>query len=88
MRKANQAVGGFAVEQSIDPLAHFACRLVGKGNGADLPGGVSPPDQPGYLAGDDTSLAATGAGKNEAGPIDAFNRLLLRFIEVLQVQGE
>jgi len=41
----------------------------------------------GYFTGDYTGLAAPGARQYETGPIDAFDRLLLRLIEILQVQG-
>ena len=50
--------------------------------------GVTLLDKPGNLAGNNTGLAATGSGQYQAGQVDAFNRLLLRLIEVLQVQGE
>lgn len=77
----------FFVHETGNPLPHFPCRLVSKGNGTYLMGCVTLLDQPGYLTGDYTGLAAPGTRQHETGPIDAFDRLLLRLIEILQVQG-
>lgn len=77
----------FLVQQTGNPLAHFPCGLVGKGNGAYLVRRVTLLDQPGYFTGDNPGLAAPGARQYKTGPIDAFDRLLLRLIEILQVQG-
>ena len=41
----------------------------------------------GYFTGDNAGLAAPGARQYKTGSIDAFHRLLLRLIEILQVQG-
>jgi len=77
----------FVVHESVNPLPHFSGCLVGKGNGTYLGGCVTLVNQPGYFAGDNAGLTATGARQYKTGPIYAFDRLLLRFIEILQVQG-
>lgn len=77
----------FPVHETGNPLSHFPGCLVSKGNGAYLMCRVSLVDQPGYFTSDNAGLAAPGACQYEAGPIDAFDRLLLRLIEILQVQG-
>ena len=81
-----QALRCFLVHETGNPLPHFPCCLVSKGNGTYLMGCVTLLDQPGYFTGDYTGLAAPGARQYETGPIDAFDRLLLRLIEILQVQ--
>lgn len=82
-----QTFGGFTVEQAVDALAHFARCLVGEGYGTYMLRGVTPMNQPGDLARDNTGFAATSAGQYQAGAIDAGNCLLLRRVEIFQVQG-
>lgn len=77
----------FLGHETGNPLPHFPCRLVSKGNGTYLMGRVTLVDQPGYFTGDNAGLAAPGTRQYETGPLDAFDRLLLRLIEILQVQG-
>lgn len=50
-------------------------------------GRVTLVDQPGYFTGDNAGLTAPSSRQYQTGPIDAFDRLLLRLIEILQVQG-
>jgi len=82
-----QSPGGFPVHQPGHPLTHFASRLVGEGDGANMLRGVTLLYQPRNLARDDAGFTTAGAGQHKAGPVNAFNRLLLRPIEILQVQG-
>jgi len=44
-------------------------------------------DQPRDLAGADTGLAAAGTGQHQAGLSDTGDGLLLRGIEIFEVQG-
>ena len=44
-------------------------------------------NQPGDFSGNDTSLAAAGACQYQAGLIDTGDCLLLRQVEIFQVQG-
>ncbi len=54
----------------------------------DLPGlGRAARDQVGHAVREHARLAAAGARQHQARPVNAFDRLLLRFIEILQVQG-
>ena len=82
-----QSPGGFSVHQPGHPLTHFASRLVGEGDGANMLCGVTLLDQPRNLARDDAGFSTAGAGQHQAGPVNTFHRLLLRLIEILQVQG-
>ena len=82
-----QSLGCFLVHETDYPLPHFPCSLVSKGNRAYLMGHVTLVNKPGYFTSDNAGLAAPGARQHETGPIDAFDRLLLRLIEILQVQG-
>ena len=82
-----QSFGGFSVHQPGHALTHFTGRLVGEGNGANMLRGVTLLDQPCNLARDDAGFTTAGASQHQAGPVNTFNRLLLRLIEILQVQG-
>ena len=82
-----ESFGSFLVHQTVHALAHFTGCLVGEGDGAYVLRCVTLLDQPCNLAGDDTGFATAGAGQHQAGPVNAFNRLLLRLIEILQVQS-
>jgi len=82
-----QTFRGFTVEQAVDALAHFARCLVSESYGTYMLRGVTPLNQPGDLARDNTGFATTGAGQHQAGAIDAGNGLLLRRVEIFQVQG-
>ena len=58
-------------QQPADPFPHFPGGLVGEGDGHDVPGRQPAlPDQVGDLVGDDTGLAAAGAGQHQQGAID------------------
>ena len=82
-----QSFGAFHAHQSGHPLAHFAGRLIGEGDGANMLRGVTLLDQPCYFARDNAGFTTAGSGQHQAGPVDTFDRLLLRLIEILQVQG-
>jgi hypothetical protein len=82
-----QPFGGFAVYQPCHALTHFASRLVGKGDRANMLRGVTLPKQPRDLARNNACFATAGTGEHQTGPVDTFDRLLLRLIEILQVQG-
>jgi hypothetical protein len=82
-----QPLRGFPIHQPDNPLSHFPCRLVGKGHGADMPGGIALFDQPGNFTRDDAGFSATGTRQYQAWPVNTFDRLLLRPVEILQVQG-
>ena len=82
-----ESFGGFPVHQPGHTLTHFAGCLVGEGDGANMLRGVTLPDQPCNLARDDAGFTTAGAGQHQTGPVNTFNRLLLRLIEILQVQS-
>ena len=82
-----QTFGGLTVEQAVNALAHFTRRLVGEGYGTNMLGSMTLMNQPGDLARDNTGFAATGTGQHEAGVIYAGHGLLLRWVEIFQVQG-
>jgi hypothetical protein len=79
--------GDFPIYQPGHPLAHFASSLVSEGDCANMLRSVTLLDQPRYLARDNAGFSTAGAGQYQAGPVDTFNRLSLRLIEILQVQG-
>ena len=63
-------LGGLA-QEGDKPLAHFAGRLVGEGDGGDAVG--RDPDhahEVGDAVGDDAGFAAAGAGYDEQGAVD------------------
>jgi hypothetical protein len=63
--------GGKRVDanQVLDPLAHFARRLVGEGHGGDVPGvDAHLFDKPEDAVGDDPGFAGPGAGEDELRP--------------------
>ena len=82
-----QTFGGFTVEQAVNALAHFPRRLVSEGYGANMLCGMTLMNQPGDLARDNTGFATTGTGQHQAGSIDTGHCLLLRRVEIFQVQG-
>ena len=82
-----QTFGCLAVEQTVDALAHFACSLVGEGDGAYMLRGMTFLNEPGDFPGNNAGLAAAGSGQYQAGRIDTGDGLLLWRVEIFQVQG-
>jgi len=82
-----QTPGDFFPQQPGHALFHLARCLVGEGDGTDMLRGIAMVDKPGDFAGDHTGFATAGASQHQAGPINTFNRLALRLIEIFQVQG-
>ena len=80
------ALDGFA-DDLADPLLHLARRLVGEGDGEDLPrtrtaGG----EDMGEAGGQDAGLAGAGAGKHEHGPVKRLDGLALLGIEPFKIR--
>ena len=72
-------------QQFADPLCHFPRRLVGEGNGHDVPGAYPPlPDQVGDAVGDDAGFARSGAGQDQQRPLAVQHSFLLGGVEVFQ----
>ena len=75
----------FAAQQTFDPFAHFAGRLIGKGNGQNLPR-FDPvfTHQPGNSMHNDPGFARAGTGQDQQWPGTMLYCLSLGRIEVLQ----
>src|SRR5690606_924451 len=78
-----------AAQQHADALLHLPGGLVGEGHSDDVLGtDAALLDQIGDLAGDDTGLAATGAGPHEQGAADVAHCFLLSGVELGDVPLE
>src|SRR5690606_1247828 len=84
-----QAPAFGAAQQHADALLHLPGGLVGEGHGDDVLGtDAALLDQIGDLAGDDTGLAATGAGQHEQGAADIAHSFMYTGVELRLVDLE
>ena len=75
-------------QDSPDPLAHLARRLVGEGDGENLARpGAARRDQVREPRGQRRGLAGAGAGEHEHRPLGGEHRLALRLVEPFQISG-
>ena len=71
--------------QSADAFAHLASRLVGEGQGQDVPGFEAVLlQQIGYLVGQHARLARTGTGNHQLRPVAIFHRFALTLVQLFQ----
>ena len=76
---------GPGAHQLDDPPAHLVGRLVGEGDGQDLPGGrLARGEQVGDAPGEDAGLARTRAGHDEQRPAAVDDRLALGIVQALE----
>ena len=68
VKRAHHHTAHAAAHQLFDAFAHFAGRLVGEGDGHDMPGRDAEfGDKVSDTVGQDAGFAAAGAGKDENG---------------------
>ena len=78
------AASGALAEQLAYALAHFPCRLVGKGDRRNTLGrDAALVNKVGDLARDNAGLAAAGTGQDQEGAIDVGDGLALSGIEIV-----
>ena len=82
VESADGQTARFCLAQHLgNALFHFACRLVGKGNGGDMAcWQAALLHQMGDFGGDDAGFAATGAGQHQARAADIINRFTLLWV--------
>ena len=74
-----------AADQIADAVLHLARRLVGEGDGEDLPGlGAAGGQQMGDAGGEHARLAGAGAGQNQNRPLGRLHRSALLGVQLLQ----
>ena len=80
-------VGGIA-DHRLQPLAHFARRLVGEGDREDLAReGAAQRQDMRQARRQDPGLAGAGAGQHQHRPVDRLDGLTLRLVEAIEMGG-
>ena len=81
MEGGDKNVLAAASQHGVHPLPHLSRRLVGKGNGQDLPGHHALFDEPGDPVGQHPGLSGTGSRQNQKRALLVENRLPLPVIQ-------
>ncbi len=82
MERAEPEPLGGAADHALEPLAHLERRLVGEGDGEDLPREGAPrAEDMGEPRRQHARLARAGAGQHQHRPVDRLDRRALRLVE-------
>ena len=74
-----------AADEIADAVLHLARRLVGEGDGEDLPGlGAAGGEQMGDAGGEHARLAGAGAGQHQNRPLGRLHRCALLGVQLVQ----